>query len=245
MESQRFNSKNYIHFFLILFLMAVLVAGFLYFDQRYAISPSIQRLGLLGNVLAVILMALLYMTPVPSEGLLVLCMKIYGIYLGIFISWLGMDLSSIIIFLFARVYGQKLLQKTVSPERFIMVNDWVQRRGVLGLLIARLLPIPALAINCIASVIPSIEFWPYFWTATVSIVPYYIETALVFLGIYKGVWQWLIFGFVAIVIFGSGSYVLSRTVNCNKNEYAEQCWRKRICTITTACLQKFKHEGRL
>ena len=212
MESQRFNSKNCIHFFLILFLMAVLVAGFLYFDQRYAISASIQRLGLLGNVLAVILMALLYMTPIPSEGLLVLCMKIYGIYLGIFISWLGMDLSSVIIFLFARVYGQKLVQRMVTPERFTMVNDWVQRKGAPGLLIARLLPVPALAINCIAGVIPSIEFWPYFWTATVSIIPYYIETALIFMGIYRGTWQWLIFGAVAIAVFWGGSCALKRCI---------------------------------
>jgi uncharacterized membrane protein YdjX (TVP38/TMEM64 family) len=195
--------------------MAVLIAGYLYFDQRYAISVSIQRLGLLGNVIAVLLMVLLYMTPIPSEGLLVLCIKIYGIYLGIFISWLGMDISSVIIFLIARVYGQKLVQRAVSPEHFAMVNNWVKRKGVLGLLIARLLPIPAFAINCIAGIIPSIEFWPYFWTATVSIVPYYIGTALVFLGIYKGTWQWLIFGAVAIAVFWGSSYALNAG-NCNR-----------------------------
>jgi uncharacterized membrane protein YdjX (TVP38/TMEM64 family) len=191
-------------------MLAVLVAGFLYFDQRYAISASIQRLGLLGNVIAVLLMALLYMTPVPSEGLLILCFKIYGVYWGVFLSWLGMDLGSVITFLIARIYGQKLIQRIVSPEHFTMVNNWVKRRGTVGLLVARLLTIPAFAINCIAGVIPSIEFWPYFWTAAVSIVPYYIGTALIFLGIYKVSWQWLMFGVIAIAVFWGGSYALNR-----------------------------------
>jgi uncharacterized membrane protein YdjX (TVP38/TMEM64 family) len=210
LEPQQLSIKNYINFILLLFLMAVLTVGFLYFDQHYAISVSIQRLGLLGNVIAVILMALLYMTPIPSEGFLVLCFKIYGIYLGLFISWLGMDISTVIIFLIARAYGQKLVQRVVSPEHFAKVNNWAKRKGTLGLLIARLLPIPAFAINCIAGIIPSIEFWPYFWTAAVSIVPYYAGASLVFLGIYRGAAQWLIFGAIAIAVLWGGSYALNR-----------------------------------
>ncbi|HUW64940.1 MAG TPA: VTT domain-containing protein [Spirochaetia bacterium] len=206
----RIDKKRLIHFSLILILLAMFVAVFLYFDQRYAISLSIQRMGLRGNIIAVLLMALLYMTPIPSEGLLVLCFKIYGIYMGIILSWLGMDLSSIITFFIARIYGQKLVQRLVSPENFNKVDNWVKRKGTLGLLIARLLPVPAFAINCIAGVIPSVEFWPYFWTAAVSIVPYYVGTALVFLGIYSGTWQWLIFGAIAIAVFWAGSYALSR-----------------------------------
>jgi len=207
---ERFNSKNHLHFLLILILLVLLVVAFFYFDHRYDISASILRLGILGNIIAVLLMTLLYMTPIPSEGLLILCFKIYGVYMGIFLSWLGMELSSIITFFIARVYGQKLLQKVVSPEQFALVDKWVQKKGTIGLLIARLLPVPALAINSIAGVIPSIDFWPYFWTAAVSIVPYYVATALVFLGIYQGTWQWLVLGAVAVTFFWGGGYLLNR-----------------------------------
>ena len=207
---QRVNGKNYIHLSLIFILLAILVAVYFYFDQRYAISASIQGLGLLGDIIAILLMAFLYMTPIPSEGLLVLCFKIYGLHMGILLSWLSMDLSSVVIFFIARVYGQKLLQRVVSQQHFTMVNNWVKRKGTIGLLIARLLPIPAFAINCIAGVIPSIEFWPYFWTAAVSIIPYYIGTALVFSGVYKGNWQWLILGAIAIAVFSAASYALNR-----------------------------------
>ncbi|MDA8333858.1 MAG: VTT domain-containing protein [Peptococcaceae bacterium] len=207
---KRFNSKHYIHLSLVLLMMAVLVGGFFYFDRRYALSAAILRLGLLGNVLTVLLMALLYMTPIPSEGLLIMGFKVYGVYLGIFLSWLGMDLGAVITFFLARVYGQKLVQRVVPPEQFAMVDNWVKTKGTTGLLIARLLPVPAFAINCVAGAIPSVEFWPYLWTAAVSIVPYYVGTALVFLGIYMGTWRWLILGALAIAVFGGGGYVLKR-----------------------------------
>lgn len=202
--------RKYLYFPLFLLLYAVLVVGFLYLDRRYALSLSIQRFGLWGYVIAVLIMALLYMTPIPSEGLLVLCFKIYGIYMGIFLSWTGMAMSSIITFLIAKLYGQKLVQKVVSPKNFTMVDSWVERKGTLGLFIARLLPIPAFAINCIAGVIPSIKFWPYFWTAAVSILPYYVVTALVFLGIYSGSWRWLMLGGFAVVVFWAAGYGLKR-----------------------------------
>ena len=57
---------------------------------------------------------------------------------------------------------------------------------------------------------PSIKFWPYFWTAAVSILPYYVVTSLVFMGIYKGTWQWLIFGGIAVAVFWGGTYALKR-----------------------------------
>lgn len=208
--SQPINRKNHIPFFLAITLLAVLVPGFLYLDHRYALSANIKHTGLAGNVIAILLMAMLYMTPIPSEGILILFFKVYGIYLGILFSWLGMDLGSVITFFIIRIYGQKLLQRVVSPAHFAMVDNWVKRKGSMGLLIARLLPIPTFAINCIAGVIPSIKFWPYLWTAAVSIIPYYLGTALVFLGVCKGSWQSLIFVIIVIVVFWSGSYALNR-----------------------------------
>jgi len=199
-----------INFALVVIILAMLVAAFLYFDKRHAISTAILSLGLTGYVLAVILMALFYMTPIPSEWLLVLYLRIYDVYLGVFLSWLGANLSSLIIYFIAKSFGPKLLARIVSPKYFANVDNWVKRKGALGLFIARLLPVPAFAVNYVAAVMPSIRFWPYLWTAALSIVPYYVTTALVFLGVSRGTWSWLILGAVAVAVFWGGGWVLNR-----------------------------------
>ena len=195
---------------LVVGILVTLIVVFLYLDRRNEISSSIQGLGFLGMFIAIVLMAFLHLTPVPSEGLLVLYLKIYGIYLGTLIAWLGSALSTLLIFFIARYYGQRFLQKLVTPERFNMVDNWVKRKGSLGLLIARLLPIPAFLVNYIAGVIPSVKFWPYVLTGALSIIPYYVGTALVFLGVSRAIWVWLIVGGIMIIAFWSLGYMFNR-----------------------------------
>ena len=188
----------------------LLIAAFFYLDRRNEISVIIQKWGLWGVAFAIFLMAALCMTPIPSEGLVVLFLKIYGIYQGVFFAWVGSTLSAVAIFIFVRVYGQRLMQKLISPERFKVVDQWIKGKGSLGLLVARLLPIPAFAVNYIASAMPSMKLWTYLWTAALTIIPYYVGTALVFLGVARETWNWLILGLAALIIFWGTGYVLNK-----------------------------------
>ena len=187
-----------------------LIAAFFYLDRRNELSVIIQEWGLWGVAFAIFLMAALCMTPIPSEGLVVLFLKIYGIYQGIFFAWVGSTLSAVAIFIIVRVYGQKLMQKLISPERFKVVDKWIKGKGSLGLLVARLLPIPAFAVNYIAGAMPSMKLGTYLWTAALSIIPYYIGTALVFLGVARETWIWLVLGSVALILFWSTGYLLTK-----------------------------------
>jgi uncharacterized membrane protein YdjX (TVP38/TMEM64 family) len=189
--------------------LAFLIA-FLYYDRHNQLSAIIQNLGVFGIAVALLMMAVLCMTPMPSEGLVVLFLKIYGVYWGIVLSWVGSCLSALIIFAIGHHFGQKFLVRLVTHERFSMVDNWVKRKGSIGLFIARLLPIPAFVVNYIAAVIPSVKLWPYFWTAALSIIPYYVGTALVFLGVSKEIWIWLFCGSVALIAFWGTGYMLSR-----------------------------------
>ncbi|SPF49773.1 conserved membrane hypothetical protein [Candidatus Desulfosporosinus infrequens] len=191
-------------------VFVLLIAAFFYFDRRNELSVMIQAWGLWGVVFAVFLMAALCMTPIPSEGLVVLYLKIYGIYQGVLIAWLGSTLSAVAIFIIVRVYGQTLMKRLISPERFRVVDNWVKGKGSLGLFVARLLPIPAFAVNYIAGAMPSMNFWTYIWTAVLSIIPYYVGTALVFVGVARETWIWLALGIVALILFWSTGYVLNK-----------------------------------
>lgn len=188
----------------------ILIAAFFYFDRRNEISVIIRAWGLWGIVFAIFLMAAVCMTPIPSEGLVVLFLKIYGIYQGIFLAWLGSTLSALVIFIIVRVYGQILMKRLISPERFNVVDNWIKGKGSLGLLVARLLPIPAFAVNYIAGAMPSMKLWTYLWTAALSMIPYYIGTAFVFLGVARETWIWLVLGIVALILFWGTGYILNK-----------------------------------
>ena len=188
----------------------LLIAAFFYYDRRNELSTIIQAWGIWGVVFAVFLMAAVCMTPIPSEGIVVLFLKIYGVYQGVFLAWLGSSISALAIFIFARIYGQKLMKRLISSQRFDTVDSWVKGKGSLGLFVARLLPIPAFAVNYIAAAMPSMKLWTYFWTAAIAIIPYYVGTALVFVGVARETWKWLILGVVALIIFWGTGYVLNK-----------------------------------
>ncbi len=175
-------------------LLTLIAVVFLYFNRGNEITVLIKSWGAWGIVLAVFLMAAIFMTPVPSEGLIVIYLNIYGVYLGILYCWIGSVISSIVFFYLARNYGQKLIKKLITQERFETVDNWVNEKGTFGLLIARFIPIPAFFVNCIAGILPSVKIWPFIWTAAVAIIPYFVGIALVYLGVSNGTWKWIILG---------------------------------------------------
>lgn len=188
-----------------------LIATFFYLDRRNELSVMIREWGLGGVAFAILLMAALCMTPIPSEGLVVMYLKIFGIYEGVVYAWLGSTLSALAIFIIVRVYGQMFIRKLISHQRFEVVDNWIKGKGALGLLVARLLPIPAFAVNYIASAMPSMKFWTYFWTAALSMIPYYVGTALVFLGVAQETGIWLVLGIIALsLIWGTGYFLNKR-----------------------------------
>ena len=204
------NLRKYGWTGLLIVAFVLLIAVFFYFDRRNEISVIIREWGLWGVVFAIFLMTALCMTPIPSEGVVILYLKIYGIYQGVFFAWLGSTLSAIAIFIIVRAYGQSLMNRLISPERFEVVDNWVKGKGSLGLFLARLLPIPAFAVNYIASAMPSMKLWTYLWTAALAMIPYYVGTALVFLGVARETWIWLVLGIVALMLFWGVGYVLNK-----------------------------------
>lgn len=194
----------------LLFLIGIAVFLLLFFlDKNQRITVILSTLGWFGGVVAVLLMTGLCMTPIPSEGLLFIYMKVFGIGLGLTYAWVGSSLSTVIIFLLARYYGRWMLQKVTQHERFEQINRWMTARGSLGLLLARLLPIPAFIVNYAAGLLTSTGFWTYLWTGVVSMIPYYTGAALLYLGI-SSHWYWILIGLIPVGVVGIVSYLLGR-----------------------------------
>jgi uncharacterized membrane protein YdjX (TVP38/TMEM64 family) len=195
-------------FFFVLIGAAVIVFLF-YLDRHNRMSHVIQSFGMLGTIVAILFMTILCMTPIPSEGLLIMYLRIYGVGFGVFYSWLGSTLSTLIIYIIVKHYGRPIMKKVVSIDRFEQVNGWVERHGSVGLLAARLLPIPAFVVNYAAGLMPAVRFWSYMWTGVVSIMPYYIGVAFLYAGVLSNR-LWLFVGLVPLCIIGLASFAVRR-----------------------------------
>lgn len=213
MSDNQVNTNNYGRLTIILLVCLALIVLFFYLDRHNDISQVIWSWGKAGILLSILFMAAICMTPIPSEGLLIVLFKIFGIYNGAFYSWIGSILSALVIFYLARNWGQAFFRKMITPHRFHMVDHWILKRGSMGLFIARLLPIPAFAVNYITGVMPSVRLWPYIWTASLSIIPYYIGTALVYTGAARSTWIWLMAGGLIMFALWGISYILGAKTN--------------------------------
>jgi uncharacterized membrane protein YdjX (TVP38/TMEM64 family) len=199
--------------------VAILVVGILlvvlYFhlDRHDQISDHIRAWGGFGIFVAILLMALFCVIPVPSEFLMVMNMKIYGVWWGIFYTWIGAMLGAVAVFFIARYFGRGLLSAFISEERFHQVDVWVKKWGVFGLLLARLVPLPFIVVNYTAGVLKFVTIGNYLWTTAVGLLPYDIGSALVFLGASKRMIHWLILGAVAVIAVWMAGYKLNKFVN--------------------------------
>lgn len=192
------------------FIGLVLIGLFIYFDRRDQVSLMLRNWGIWGVIGSIVLMTVLCAVPVPSEFLLILDMRVYGVWWGIFYAWVGSILGAAAILIVTRWIARPFLDSMFRHERYEQVNEWVRTRGPLGLLMARLLPLPASVVNYIAGLVHSVGPWNYIWTAAVSIIPYYLGAALIYLGIFSKFVVWLFVGGLVVVTFWIASFLVNR-----------------------------------
>lgn len=192
----------------------LMVGVLLMLDRHHRVSHLIQSWGSLGIVVAILLMAIWCLTPIPSEGLLIVFLRVFGVTWGSLYAWLGSTMSALVIYYIARYFTRIWVSRAKNHERFEQVNDWVFAWGSIGLLFARMLPIPAFVVNYAAGMIPAVTVWTYTWTAMLAIVPYYLGVALVFQGVF-GNWIFILVGLVPIVIVALIGYIARRRIQAS------------------------------
>lgn len=175
-------------------LGAVGVILFFYFNRHHHLSHAIQAYGQTGILAAILMMTLIFLTPIPSEGLLLIYFNVYGVALGLLYAWLSYIISVVILFVVARYLSTNFIRRHIKSSRFETVEKWLNEKGVVGLLIVRMLPIPAFVVNCVMGAIPTIDFLKYFVTAIVAIIPYYVTSSLLYFGITSFSYKILLLG---------------------------------------------------
>ncbi|MCI0184024.1 TVP38/TMEM64 family protein [Sulfoacidibacillus ferrooxidans] len=198
---------------MIILISLFMVALFFYFDQQNGMTLIIRSWGISGVIIGILLMGIICMTPIPSEGLLLIFLKIYGIFLGLLYAWIGSSIGAIAIFILARSILSPMFKELIGSLQQHRVEQWVKKRGVSGLLFVRLLPIPAFVVNYTVGLLPGVGFFQYLWTAIVSMAPYYAGTIFMFLGIVNGIFSWILIGLFIIIILFILSFIVNRNVH--------------------------------
>ncbi|PWI57159.1 TVP38/TMEM64 family protein [Sulfoacidibacillus thermotolerans] len=179
--------------------------GWLYFHYRHSLSIHhalvvIQSAGMYGILVAVLLMAILCVLPVPSEFLIVANMIIYGVGWGLFYSWVGAVIGAVLAMYLTRFFGQPVVRRLLPEKRQQQVNDWVTQRGTLGLFALRFVPfVPFHALNYIAGLL-DIELWPFVWTTALGIIPFDLVMGALFMGVSHGAVIWVLWASVPFAI---------------------------------------------
>ncbi|WAH38822.1 TVP38/TMEM64 family protein [Alicyclobacillus dauci] len=189
-----------------------LIILFFRIDRSNEATHLIQSTGVLGILVSILLMALLSMLPVPSEFLMIVIMRVFGPLWGAVLSFVGTMLAAVGTFLLARHFGQRLLRAFVSEKRVEQISEWIGRRGVVGLILVRVIPFPFIVVNYTAGVIRSVTTRDFIWTSAVGGIPYYVGAALVYLGVSKRYIMWLVIGGLVLGIIWIAGYIFNRYV---------------------------------
>lgn len=198
---------------IVLVVGALFVAAFLFFDRHDQLSNLIRGTGAWGIVISIVAMTLFCVIPVPSEFLMILNMKVYGVWWGTLFTWTGSMLGSVAVFLIARYFAGHMLRAFVSEGQLARVEKWVGHHGVTGLILARIVPLPFIVVNYTAGVVRTVTLWDFIWTSAVGGIPYFVGAACVFLGLSRKYLVYLIIGGVAVVGVWIGGLLFNRHGN--------------------------------
>lgn len=195
---------------IVILVGVALAVGFFYFDRHGHISRMIQQTGAWGIVISIVLMTILCVIPVPSEFLIALDMRVFGAVWGALYCWGGSIFGSLLVFLMARHLTPGLLRRFISESQMEKVEKWMLHRGVWGLILVRIIPLPFIVVNYTAGIIRSITFGNFAWTTAVGGIPYFTGAVLLYLGVSRKYLMWIIIGGIAIFIIWFLGYLHNR-----------------------------------
>ncbi len=161
---------------------AVLVgAGFLILNSdlsavwREPTEVVVERLRSLGPwTIAVSLILLVIETmvpPIPAAPILVANAVIYGVWVGVVISWAGSVLGALVNFWIARRFGRSYVERRMKAEHLERVDQISRENGFQILLLARMFPLTPLDLLSYMAGLSSISFAKYFWATAIGLVP--------------------------------------------------------------------------
>lgn len=168
------------------------------------LHATIQGYGAWAPLASVGLMIIHSFLPFPLEILAMANGLVFGLWGGIYLTWVSMVLASWVGYAAARL-ARPLVLRLVSEERLARVEGWAADRSALELIAVRLVPVFSFNLLNLGLGLLRVPLWRYTWTTAVGIIPNVVLAVLAGQLLAVGPWAWAIIGGV-IVAFGAYYY---------------------------------------
>ena len=140
---------------------------------------AIASWGAAAPLASVALMVLHSFVPFPAEMLAIANGMLFGLALGVAITWIGAMLGALLAFALARWLGQPFVHNLLGERRWRTVETWTAVTGAKALLLARLMPVISFNLVNYAAGLTGISWWTFTWTTAIGILPITIASVLV------------------------------------------------------------------
>lgn len=143
-----------------------------------AIREALREYGPLAPAIAIALILLHAVVPLPIELLAFANGLAFGFWGGLAVTWSGCMLSALSIYAAGRLWGRPLLERTVSQHHQERLDGWMTQEGAFPLLALRLVPLIPFNAVCLAAGVVRAPLWTYIWTTGAGILPLGIIVSL-------------------------------------------------------------------
>jgi uncharacterized membrane protein YdjX (TVP38/TMEM64 family) len=128
--------------------------------------------GVLAPVISISLMLLqAVVAPLPASLVMFANGLAFGTVPGILVSLTGQLLASLVCFGLARVVGRGVVEHLVSPQALAVADGWFARWGVVGIMIARMVPGPGFDAASYAAGLTKVRPLPLLGATAVGSLP--------------------------------------------------------------------------
>lgn len=189
---------------LVVMALAVLVLWRTGWVQGGGVDEAVDRAGVWGPVLFVLVYAAVSLLPLPLGLLTVVAGSLFGLLDGVLLVWAGAVLGAVGGWALARSAFLPVVQSVIARNRGAVLAH-LSGTGVWPVLLVRLMPVaPFMAVNYVAGA-TGVPFRPYLLGTVIGILPasaLYVQVGAAGLQDPAGL-LWALFGIVVLVALGA------------------------------------------
>ena len=144
-----------------------------------AVRDALLQLGPLGPLVHILILGLVLTVPlVPATIFQVAGGWAFGPWLGFVYTMIGDALGAALGFWIARMWGDAVLRRWLSPASQYRVLSLAGRMSVRAVIVLRLLPGPAYTLVSLAAGLSPLSFRPYLLASLVGVAPWIVLLTL-------------------------------------------------------------------